>query len=1001
MKNYYRLNNIVGFFLFGIATLVYWLTMEPTVSFWDCGEFIAASHKIQVGHQPGAPLFLMIGKLFSLLAFGDTSKIAYWINFSSVLFSGATIMFLYWTITAMASKLYPNEKSKLEAIGIIAAGVVGALAYTFSDTFWFSAVESEVYALSTLFTAIVFWSILKWEKNMDNRWLVLISFLVGLSIGAHLLSLLTIPAVVLVYYFKKTSKPNWLGTLKAFAIACLIVGVVQVVVVQYLVLLAAQFDLFFVNTLGFGFGYGAIAFVLLLIAGISYGIFYSIQQAKYNLNLSLICFAFLLFGFSSYFVILIRANAKPSINLSNPDQPFSLYSYLGRTNYGETPLLYGRTFDAKQTDFKETGKQYRKGKTKYEESGNSFKVNYDKNMLFPRMYSTKPGHDAFYQQWMGLEKDQTPTMSDNLGFFSSYQIGFMYMRYFLWNFVGRQNDVHGQGNLEQGNWLSGIKPLDAIRLGSQTNLPPSILENKGHNVLYGFPFLLGIAGLIFLYRKNKQATIVMVTLFFFTGLAIVLYLNQDPLQVRERDYAYVGSFYAFCIFIGFGVLAVREMLSRFAPAKLSLILAALTGLVLAPALMAVQGWDDHNRSGKTTARDWAVNYLNSCAPNAILFTNADNDTYPLWYAQEVEGIRTDVRLICIQFLSDGDFINQLKKQQNKSAALPITMAEEKYQQGVRDYIPFVDYGITDSVELKDLLTVLTSDEQADKIQMNDGSYENFLPTKKLKLSVNPDQLVKTKTIKAEDKAKVAPQMEWTVDKNYIGKSELAMYDILANNNWERPVYFATSVSPDTYIGLQKYLYLEGYAYRLLPLKRDAKDERHQSEVTNTEVMYDNVMHKMDYSGFKSAKYLDVESRSIGETTWTFHNNLATNLIVEGKNAQALAVMKKSAKELPLKMQSIQDTINRYNSIRLFYELKEVKQANLMAKETLSFLDLELQYIASLEPAQQRTRLREVQLGLSILNGLEELSHAHQQAELSKELKTRYSNFESMFTKSLS
>ncbi|ALL05236.1 multidrug transporter [Pedobacter sp. PACM 27299] len=1000
MKNYCRINNLVGFLLFGIASLVYWLTMEPTVSFWDCGEFIAASAKIQVGHQPGAPLFLMIGKLFSLLAMGDTAKIAYWVNFSSVLFSGATIMFLYWTITAMASKLYSKEKTKLEMLGVIAAGVVGALAYTFSDTFWFSAVESEVYALSTLFTAIVFWAILKWEKSMDNRWLIFISFLVGLSIGAHLLSLLTIPAIVLVYYFKTTKKVSWFGTLKAFAIACLIVGFVQIVIVQYLVLIAAKFDLFFVNTLGFSFGYGAIAFILLLIGSISYGIYYSIQHRNHHLNLSLLCLAFIIFGFSSYFIILIRANAKPSINLSNPDNPFSLYSYLGRTNYGETPLLYGKTFDAKQTDFKENGTQYRKGSSKYEESGKSFKVEYDKNMLFPRMYSGKPNHENFYQQWMGMEKGQSPTMADNLSFFSSYQVGFMYMRYFFWNFVGRQNDIQGHGNLEDGNWLSGIKPLDAIRLGSQAKLPPSIQENKGHNVLFGLPFLLGMAGLLFLYKKNKPATLVIGTLFFFTGLAIILYLNQDPLQPRERDYTYVGSFYAFCIFIGFGVLAIKELLSRFVPQKMSLMVAALAGLLIAPTLMAVQGWDDHDRSGKTTARDWAANYLNSCAPNAILFTNADNDTYPLWYAQEVEGIRTDVRVICIQFLSDGDFINQLKRPQNKSAALPIAMAPEKYQQGVRDYIPYVDYGITDSVELKELLTVLTSDNKEDKLQMSDGSFENILPTKQLKMSIDADQLVKTNTIKSADKDKVTAQMEWKVDKSFIGKADLAMYDILVNNNWERPIYFATSVSPDTYIGLEKYLYLEGYAYRLLPLKTDPKDERDKSQVTNTAVMYDNVMNKMNFSGFKTAKYLDIESRSIAETTWTFHNTLATNLILAAKPEQAMAVMKKSAKDLPLKTYTIQDTINRFNTIRIFYELKDVQQASLMAKQTLSFLDLELQYISSLEPEQQRRRLRDIQVGLSIINGLEEMSRDHQQLELSKELKTKYNHYESLFTRSI-
>lgn len=1000
MKNYRRINNLVGFLLFGVAGFVYWLTMEPTVSFWDCGEFISASYKLQVGHQPGAPLFMMIGKLFSFLAMGDTTKVAYWMNFSSVVFSGATIMFLYWTITAMASKLYPKEKSKLETLGIISAGVVGALAYTFSDTFWFSAVEAEVYALSTLFTAIVFWAILKWEADLDNRWLVFISFLVGLSIGAHLLSLLTIPAIVLVYYFKKTKQVTWLGTLKAFGLACLIVGTVQIIIVQYLVLVAAKFDLFFVNTLGFGFGYGAMAFILLLIGAISYGIYYSIQHRKYNMNLSLLCLAFIIFGFSSYFVTIIRANAKPNINLSNPDNPFALYSYLGRTNYGETPLLYGKTFDAKQTDYKDTGTEYRKGKDKYEVSGKSFKVNYDKNLLFPRTHSGKDGHAAYYRQWLGMGENESPTFAQNLSFFSSYQVGFMYMRYFLWNFVGRQNDIQGNGSLDAGNWISGIKPLDGMRLGSQTNLPASIQSNEGHNVYYGLPLILGIAGLLFLYRKNRQATLVIATLFFFTGLAIILYLNQDPLQPRERDYAYVGSFYAFCIFIGFGVLALKEALQRFAPGRLSLITASLVALLAVPVLMATQGWDDHNRSAKTTARDWAANYLNSCAPNAILFTNADNDTFAMWYAQEVEGIRTDVRVICMQFLSDDDYINQLKRQVNNSAPLPVTMPSEKYQKGVRDYIPYVDYGFTDSVELKDLMAVLTSDNKADKIEMGDGSFENFLPSRKLKLSVDADQLVKTQTIKARDKEKATSSMEWTIDKKFIGKADLAVYDILANNNWKRPIYFATSSSQDTYMGLDKYLYMEGYAYRLLPLKRDPKDTRDKSQVMNTEVMYENVMNKMDFSGFNKASYLDEQSRGIAQGTWSSNNTLATNLINEGKNEAAHALMMKSIKDLPLRNYEIRDTLNKFDAISILYHLNDQKQANIMAKATVSFLNQELNYIASLAPDIQRGYIRNIQWGLSILNGLDQETEKNKQAELNKEIRTKFKNFESIFTKSL-
>ncbi|MBE9598730.1 DUF2723 domain-containing protein [Pedobacter sp. MC2016-24] len=1000
MNNYKRINNLAGFTLFGIATLVYWLTMEPTASFWDCGEFISASDKLQVGHQPGAPLFLMIGKMFSLLAMGNTAKIAYWVNFSSVLASGATIMFLYWTITALASKLYPREKSIIQIMSIVAAGAIGALAYTFSDTFWFSAVESEVYALSTLFTAIVFWAILKWEENMDNRWLVLIAFLVGLSIGVHLLSLLAIPAVVLVYYFKKTSRPDFTGTLKAFAIGCLLVGIVQFGLVQYLVLFAAKSDLFFVNTLGFGFGSGAMAFIIALAIGLSAAIYYSVKHQKHRLNLGLLCLTFLLFGFSSYFMIVIRANAKPNINLSNPDNPYSLYGYLGRTNYGDTPLLYGKTFDAQQTEITETGTDYRKGKERYEVSGKDYKVAYDKNLFFPRTYSNKPNHPEFYKSWMGLAENETPGFLQTLSFFSSYQVGFMYWRYFMWNFSGRQSDIQGQGNLTQGNWITGVKPLDAIRLGNQSKLPPSISANEGHNAFYGLPLLLGVAGLIFLYRKNKQVTLVIATLFFFTGLAIILYLNQDPLQVRERDYAYVGSFYAFAIFIGFGMLAVKDLLSRYASARLSLIAASLICLLTVPVLMGSQGWDDHNRSDKYTALDWASNYLNSCAPNAILFTNADNDTYPLWYAQEVEGIRTDVRVVSLQFLGDGDYINQMKKQANLSAPLPISMTPDKYQKGVRDYLPYIDYGFKDSVELKDLLSVLTSDNKEDRVEMQGGSFENFLPTKNFKLSIDADQLVKTHTIDAKDQDKVVPQMEWNFNKNFASKSDLALFDILVNNKWERPIYFGSSLSEDTYIGLSKYLYLEGYAYRLLPFKKAENDKRDKSQVTNSEVMYSNTLHKLNFKGFNKAKYLDPESRRIAQDTWTFQNTLASNLIQEGKTEKAAQIMTKAVKELPMKLYTIQDTLNRLETIQNLYSLNDTNQANLLAKNTVSFLDQELNYIATLPQHQQRAALHEIQVGMYVLNGLNELTAKGGNLKLNEEIKQKYKQLENTFVGSL-
>lgn len=996
VKRYQRINLFAGFAVFAVALVTYWLTMEPTVSFWDCGEFISAASRQQVGHQPGAPLFLMIGKLFSLLSMGNGTKIAYWVNFSAVLASAATIMFLFWTITALAARLFIHDQLKNKTFSIIAAGTIGALAFTYSDTFWFSAVESEVYALSTLFTAVTFWAILKWEHELNDRWLVFIAFIIGLSTGVHLLCLLTIPAVTLVYYFKRNENPTKWGILKAFITGCAIVGLVQFFILQYFVLFTAKADLFFVNSLGLSFGSGALFFILSTLGLLSWGIYYSIKVKKYYLNLSLLCTVFLLFGFSSYFMILIRANAKTNINLSNPDNAFSLYQYLGRTNYGSTPLAYGNTFDAKTLENKPTGNTYRMGKDRYEISGKTYETTYDKNMLFPRVYSQKPGHNYFYKQWLNLQDGQTPTFADNLKFFSSWQLNFMYWRYFMWNFAGRQDDIQGQGDIENGNWISGIKPVDALRLGNQHDLPESVLTNEGHNVFFGLPFILGIAGLIWFYRRDKNSALVVITLFFFTGIAIILYLNQDPMQPRERDYAYVGSFYAFAICIGFGVLAFKEILSRIAPAKFSLAMASVICFFAVPVLMGTQGWDDHNRSDKTTAADWAKNFLNSCAPNAILFTSADNDTFPLWYAQEVEGFRTDVRVICMQFLPDDAYINQLKKQVNNSAPLPLSMANEKYVEGVRDYLPYVDYGLTDSVELKDLLAVMTSDNKDDQVQMSDGSYMNFLPGKKIKLTVDPEQLIKTHTIEEKDRNKVAPAMEWTFNKAYASKGDLALFDILVHNNWKRPVYFATHASDDTYIGLDKYLYTEGYAYRLLPFKTNSDDDRDKREKTNSDVAYTNIMNKMDFAAFHKASYLDLETRRVLASTWELSNTLSSNLILEGKMVQAGRVMQKSMKQLPLRNYSVTDTLSRIQTVQNLYALRELKEANKLAKDTTDYLSQEFRYIITLDPQYQQARLQHIRDGLFVLNSLDKVTELYGDKELNLLIKTNFKRLANEF-----
>lgn len=984
-KFYQRVNSIAGFSIFFFALLIYWLTMEPTVSFWDCGEFIAAAFKMEVGHQPGAPLFLVIGKLFSFLALGDVSKVAYWVNFSSVLASAATIMFLFWTITDLVSKAYRNEKIKTKIASIIATGVIGASAYTVSDTFWFSAVEAEVYALSSLFTAITFWAILKWERYLNDRWLVFIAFMIGLSTGVHLLSLLTIPALALVYYFRKTKQNTTLGVVKALLVGCGLVAFVQFGILQYFVLAAFKIDLLFVNGFGYSFGSGALFFVLLIVSFVFLGIWYSARLGKYKLNLGLICMAFTLLGFSSYMMIIIRANANPPINLSDPDNAYSLYRYLGRTNYGSTPLLYGNTFDAQRVDSEATGDTYRRGNERYEVSGNTYKSTYDKNLIFPRTHSQEAHHVNFYKEWMGLEDGATPTFTQNLGFFASWQVGAMYWRYFLWNFSGRQNDIQGYGGIRNGNWITGIKPLDAIRLGNQNSLPSRIAANEGHNVFYGLPFLLGLAGIYWLFRKNRRTALVVMTLFFFTGLAIILYLNQDPMQVRERDYAYVGSFYAFAIFIGFGFLLVKDLFQRMMTHKPAWTAALLLCLFAAPFLMGTQGWDDHNRSGKTTALAWAKNYLDSCAPNAILFTNADNDTYPLWYVQEVEGYRTDVRVLNYQFLHEASFIDQMKDKVNASDPLPLSLSYDTYKAGERDYFPYVDYGITDSVELRDLIAVMTSDNKNDQVQMADGSYINSIPARNLKLTVDAGQLVDTNTIRPEQKSQVVPEMEWSFNRSYATKADLIILDIIANNHWERPIYFASSVSADTYVGLDQYLYLEGYAYRLLPLKPvDAEGEKIQR--TNTEVMYSNVMNKLDFSAFHQTNYLDVESRRVINSTWQLNNALTANLINENKTGKARNVLSKSMKELPLRNYSVGDTLNKLNTVRNLYAADMIGEGNDLAKVTAEFVKEELSYISSLAPFHQIAYRDEAQIGLYVLDEFQRMTAQYQQVEIHKQIR---------------
>lgn len=990
--NYSKVNNIVGWVCFLIATITYVLTLEPSASFWDCGEFIASAYRMQVVHQPGAPLFLMIQRFFSLFAFGDTTKVAYWMNVGSAVSSGATILFLFWTITALAKKIVykaGEELSSGKLISIMGAGAVGALAYTFSDSFWFSAVESEVYAQSSLFTAIVFWAILKWEAHADepkaDRWLLFIAYLMGLSIGVHLLNLLTIPALAFIYYFKRTQKATSGGVFKTLAVGILILAFIQYGIIQYLVSFGAYFDLFFVNNLGLGFGTGVLFFAILLIGGFVWGIRYSIKHQKKLLNMALISTVLIVFGYASFAMIIIRAKAEPNLNNSAPKDAFSFLSYLNREQYGDRPLLFGQNYNSERTNITEGKTLWRKGAEKYEEAGKKMDYEYDNTVLLPRMYSTDDPHVQFYQEWMHLNKDEKPNLIDNVGFLFSYQIGYMYMRYFMWNFAGRQNDEQGQGSGIEGEWISGIKAVDQMRMGDQSHLPPSTVENNAYNRYFFLPLILGLMGALWHFSRSHKDAGVIGLLFFFTGIAIVLYLNQKPMEPRERDYAYVGSFYAFAIWVGLGVLALKEWVFKKLTPKNGALAATALGLFAAPVLMGAQNWDDHDRSTKLVPHDIAYDYLQSCAPNAILFTYGDNDTYPLWYIQEVEKVRPDVRIVNLSLFDTDWYINGMRMKQNESAPLPISMKPEQYVSGVRDIMPFDDYKIAGNVELKNIVDLLLSDAPTDKVTMQDGSKSNFLPTKNFKITIDPKQVLATGTVAQADADKITNEMTWKFNKGYLTKGTLAMFDILAHNNWKRPIYFASTVPSEQYNGLDKYLYSEGLALHLMPLKPDTAKSVDRAEQMNTPELYNNVMNKFKWGNMKTARYLDPQSSDDTFIFTNIFNNLSGDLIKNDKKEEAKKVLDKYFAVMPQKFFGLRTAVVKYYIAENLYKLGETAKANEIMNQSAEYISKELNYLADVSASKGLTGSQNIQTGLYYLDKMLSLSKTYKQDAISTKI----------------
>jgi hypothetical protein len=966
MKKYRLINNISGWAVFAVGAYTYLMTIEPTASLWDCGEFIASCFKLEIGHPPGNPVFMIMGRFFTLFAGGNVSKVPVMVNSMSALASAFTILFLFWTITHLARKILiknENQYNTGRIIAVMAAGIVGAVAYSFSDSFWFSAVEGEVYASSAFFTALVFWLILKWEDAAEekyaDRWIILIAFLMGLSIGVHLLNLLTLPGMVLVYYFKKFEF-SWKGFFISLATSIILLSLLMYGIMPGVVTISSKFDWFFVNTLGLPVNSGmvfhvilvAILFIfavkfsfssanrvkngvfaiaalfftgiwvisgsgvlnILVLLAISGVIWYMAGKSRTTLNTLLTAIMVILIGYSANAIIVIRSGAQTPLNENNPSNPFNLLYFLNREQYGERPLFKGPYYNAPVTDYKDGKAKYALENGKYIITSHNLERIYDPRFitLFPRMWSDQNDHQEVYQQWGRVKgmpiqiTDQAgekkivkkPTFRENLRFMFSYQFGYMYFRYFMWNFAGKQNDTQGTGGAINGNWLTGIKFLDEPRLGTY-DLPGDMKTDPSRNKYYLLPFILGLAGMFYqLNRDNKNWGIILL-LFVMTGIAIVAYLNQYPNQPRERDYAYAGSFYFFSVWIGMGVLALFDGLSKLTSEKIAAPAAGLLCFLAVPVIMGTENWKDHDRSGRYLARDVASDYLNSCAPDAILFTNGDNDTFPLWYDQEVEGTRTDIRVCNLMLLNTDWYIDQMKCKTYGSAPLPVTLPVQKYYDGINNQL-FIVEKTKDPVDISTIIDFVKSDNKATKVQVSTTEILDIIPSRTIRIPVDKAKVLASGTVKPEDADKIVPYIDIKLKGNSILKSQLIVLDILAHNNWERPVYFVTGYHNDA-LGLEEYFQLEGLAYRLVPIKSQNKNWLDYGRI-DTDILYQNMVKKFVWGG-ANKKSVDIDynhQRTIIVVKARLnYARLAKALSVEGKNEKAIETLNFCMDAFPL------------------------------------------------------------------------------------------------------
>ena len=967
--SFQKSNNIFGWAAFGIALITYWLTFEETASYWDCGEFIAVAYKLEVSHPPGAPLFMLMGRMFSFLAMGDVTKVSYWINFLSVLGSAFTILFLFWSITLFGRKMMgaknDSDLTDAQIWTLMGAGLVGSLAYTFSDSFWFSAVEAEVYAMSSFFTAFVVWGVLKWDVIKDdataNRWLIFIAYVVGLSIGIHMLNLVTIPALGLIYYFKKYKPTQW-GIIATLGVSGALVLFINDLIVPGLPSLAGWFEIFFVNNLGLPFGSGAIVFIALLVGALVYGIRYSHQQDKPVLNTFLLSTAFILIGYGSYATIVIRSNFDTPINENAPKDIMSFVRYLKREQYGSRPLLYGPLFTASPIEYKEGAAVYTKGKDKYEITDHKTEPVYEPNQqtILPRAWNSD--YKKSYQDIIGLREGEKPTFGQNLYFMFRHQIGHMYMRYFMWNFAGRESDVQGADWLSPKNWFE--------------QLPAELAENKARNNFFMIPFILGLIGMFYQFMKDTKNFAVVGLLFVMTGVAIVVYLNSPPEEPRERDYIYAGSTYAFTFWIGLAVIAIADALNGFLKNyKTSSVLATLLALS-APALMAAQGWDDHNRSDRYFSVDSGKNYLSSCDPNAVIFTGGDNDTFMLWYAQEVEEHRADVRVVVLSYYNTDWYIEQSMQKHNKSEPFKYTLSLEQYRQGgYNDVLYYQDMKIP-SIDLKEYLELLKRNYpqlRYDRV--------NLVPSKIFTLNINKEEVINKGIIPAGMDSLVVDQMRIRLKGSVLEKKDLAFLDMLATNNWERPMYVNNTSLAQLNLDIRPYVVQEGNAYRILPVRNTRKD---RENLVNVESSYQKMIKTFSYRGLDNpALYYNEDYKGFVQNQRGSLNSLAEAMVDRGDSARAKEVVMFSLNKMP--DAAVPYDLTAVSQVELLLQIGEKEKA-LEIAEKIGPRSIEM---ADYQMRKYSGITMEIQKALYVLGELQRALYEHGETEKAKKYEDAY------------